>query len=149
GPIEGTADRNDAIAAKPGRVEIRVIGYVEHLRTELELALLAERKVLEDGEIQAMEARTRSLRNPTQVCKGAGINRASSRIRERTRRPRRIQSRVVAEPAGFSKAIVVTTDLQGPVGEQRATTNTLQGVVHAVEGDRLPALQRGNPLHGP
>src|SRR5260221_1478106 len=109
--MERTADRNHAIAAKPGRIEVRLVRYVEHLRAELELALLADRKVFEDGEIQAVEPRTGRLGDPTEVRKGAGINRASIRIGERTCRSRRIQSRVVVEPAGFSKAIVVTTDL--------------------------------------
>jgi len=72
------------------------------------------RKVLEEWRNPDGGTRTGAWVNPTQVCEGAGIKPRSSRIGERTCRFRRSRSRVVAEPAGFSKAIVVTTDLQAP-----------------------------------
>src|SRR5437588_1809 len=70
-------------------------------------------------------------------------------IRQGTCSSRRIQSRVIVEPAEFSEAIVVETDLQGLPGVQRAAANALQSVVYAAESDGLTALQRGDPLCTP
>jgi len=116
GPVGGAADGHDAVTAEAGRVKVRVVKDVEDFRAELKLALLVERKVLKDGEVKSVEAGAGGLRDASQVRKGASTDSARGWIREGTRSSRRIQKRVIVEPAEFSEAIVVETDLQGLPG---------------------------------
>src|SRR5207248_4468048 len=95
---------------------------VEKFRAELKLALFVERKVLKDGEVKSVEAGAGGLRDASQVRKGASTDSARGWIRKGTRSSRRIQSRVIVEPAEFSEAIVVETDLQGLPGVDRKST---------------------------
>ena len=56
-----SGDGNNAVAAESRRIKIRVIKNVEELRAKLQAYAFVERKVLEDGEIQPVESRSRYL----------------------------------------------------------------------------------------
>ena len=76
GEIRRTTDGYDAVATEARGIEVRVVGDVKDFRSELKLKPFVERDVLEDGEVQAMEAGTRNLRDTAQVCKCAGARSA-------------------------------------------------------------------------
>ena len=56
GEIGRATDGDHAVTTESGRVEVRVIENIEDFRTELEPDALVERKILEDREVQPMEA---------------------------------------------------------------------------------------------
>src|SRR5262245_21030240 len=87
GEIRRTTDGHDAVATEARGIEVRVVGDVEDFRSELKLEPFVEREVLEDGEVQAMEAGTRHLRHTAQVCECAGARSAGCRVGESARIP--------------------------------------------------------------
>src|SRR5258707_5040444 len=113
---------------------------VKDFRAELKLTLLADRKVLKDGKVQAMEPGTGNLRDTSQVCRGAGANGTRSRIGE---------SRRVTEPTGLAVAVSMNAELERLAGEESAASDTLKSVVSAGQGNRLTALKGGDPLNAP
>ncbi len=131
GEISGATDCDNAVAAESRRVEVRVVGQVKDFRAELELFLLGYQEILKDREVQSVEAGTGNLCDASQVCKGAGANRARSRIGE---------SRGVAEPAELAVAVGMEAEFERLAGEQSAASDTLKSVVSAGQGNRLTAL---------
>src|SRR5215475_4577311 len=65
-PIGRAGNRNHAVAAEAGSIEVRMVEDVEDFRSELELTLLVERNVLEEGQVKPVEARSRNLRYAAQ-----------------------------------------------------------------------------------
>ena len=140
GEIGGTTDCDNAITTEARRIEVRVVGQVKDFRAELELTLLVDWKVLKDGKVQTVEAGTGNLGNATKVSKCAATSRARSRICE---------SRGVAEPAGLAVAVGMKAELERLAGKQSAASDTLKSVVSAGQGNRLTALEGGDPLNAP
>src|SRR5579863_8060057 len=61
GDVARTADRNYAVAAEVGSVEVRMVEDVKEFRSEFGRKALGNREFLEDREVQAMEAGANGL----------------------------------------------------------------------------------------
>ncbi len=65
GEISRAGDRNDAVAAESGGVEVRMIENIKNLRPELETEPLAKWNFLEQGKVQAVKPWSNNLRRTT------------------------------------------------------------------------------------
>ncbi len=64
--VAGPRDCDNAVTAEVRGVEVRVVGDIEKLRTELEAKPLVERDVFEDGKVRPVESRPFHLGETTQ-----------------------------------------------------------------------------------
>src|SRR5579862_4624087 len=64
--VTRVGDRHNTVAAEVRCVEIRVVGDVEDFRTELQAETLLDGKVLEEGQVDPVEARSGDFGNSAQ-----------------------------------------------------------------------------------
>ncbi len=147
--IGGSGDGDNTIAAETGSVKVGMVRDVEDLRPKLQSHALLKRDVLEDGEVQPMEAGSGNLgrttaqrRNPTIDKRGS--NRCLCTLRWLS------ESAGVSKPAKLSLCVCVQAQIQGLTRHKEIIAASRGcGAVGATKGDWLASLKRGDPLNAP
>src|SRR6202012_813907 len=122
--VARVGDGHNTVAAEVRCVEVRVVGDVKDFRTELQAETLLDREVLEEGQIEPVEAGSRNLRD-TAECRSARQRRAAGRGIGNwygiwSEDARLCECSRVAEPAEFAVSIVVQPELEGRARDQSA-----------------------------